>query len=307
MRRPNREIVIFSVSAIDLFASALGAFILLMMLLFPYYRNAGERNPLAKPEDVLQERRLAAAELAELLASKDQSTSELEKLNDQNRSIEAQLSRQRIVLRDLRAQPVEEPKAEPVKDPVPLDDGYVPTADQEFSILGIATAAKSFVLVIDMSGSMMAYSDLMLSSVLEVLEPLNDSKKVAILGYQGEPSAVLWNYPERNTLMPATPENLRQAREFMLGLTRRFAGSTPTHAALTAALEYQTDAIILLSDGAPDTNPGYIIQEITNRNRARKIEIHTVAIGDYTQNRSLVMFMQTLAQENNGNFVGVSR
>jgi hypothetical protein len=37
------------------------------------------------------------------------------------------------------------------------------------------------------------------------------------------------------------------------------------------------------------------------------MEIHTVAIGDYTQNRSLVMFLQTLSQRNNGDFVGVSR
>jgi hypothetical protein len=37
------------------------------------------------------------------------------------------------------------------------------------------------------------------------------------------------------------------------------------------------------------------------------MEIHTVAIGDYTANRSLVMFMQTLAKQNNGDFAGVSR
>ena len=36
-------------------------------------------------------------------------------------------------------------------------------------------------------------------------------------------------------------------------------------------------------------------------------EIHTVAIGDYTQNRGLVMFLQTLARQNGGDFIGVSR
>ena len=34
MRRPNRDTTVFSTSAIDLFASALGAFILLVMILF---------------------------------------------------------------------------------------------------------------------------------------------------------------------------------------------------------------------------------------------------------------------------------
>ncbi|HEX4767758.1 MAG TPA: hypothetical protein VH414_15945 [Lichenihabitans sp.] len=37
MRRPNRHIEIFSISALDLFASALGAFILVAIILFPYY------------------------------------------------------------------------------------------------------------------------------------------------------------------------------------------------------------------------------------------------------------------------------
>jgi len=37
MRSPNRELAIFSVSAIDLFASAMGSFILIAIVLFPYY------------------------------------------------------------------------------------------------------------------------------------------------------------------------------------------------------------------------------------------------------------------------------
>jgi len=307
MRRPNRETTVFSTSAIDLFASALGAFILLVMLLFPYYRNAGDDSAHSQTQDILMQRRLASGELAELLSSKDQSTAELEKLNQANRGIEERLSRQRTLLRDLKTQLAEQPVPAPVVEPVPDPDPVVPTASEEFSILGIATAAKSFVVVIDMSGSMMAYSDLMLASVLEVLEPLDETNQLAIVGYQGDPSPVLWNYPDRNTLMQATPENLRQAREFTLGLTRRFAGSTPTHAAIVAALEYRADAIVLLSDGAPDTNPNFIIQEISNRNRLTQTEIHTVAIGDYTQNRALVMFMQTLAEQNAGDFVGVSR
>ncbi len=37
MHRRNREINIFSISALDLFASAMGAFILIAIILFPYY------------------------------------------------------------------------------------------------------------------------------------------------------------------------------------------------------------------------------------------------------------------------------
>jgi hypothetical protein len=42
MKRLNREINIFSMSALDLFASAMGSFILLAVILFPYYLKNAE-------------------------------------------------------------------------------------------------------------------------------------------------------------------------------------------------------------------------------------------------------------------------
>ncbi len=309
MRRPNRETAVFTTSAVDLFASALGAFILLVMLLFPYYRNAGDDSAYSQVLDIMEQRDLNAGELAELLASYKQSNNELQQLNEANRGAELRLSRQRTLLKDLKTQLAElpVPSPQPVEEIVPEVEPEALVASEEFSILGLATNAKSFVIVIDMSGSMMAYSDLMIKTVLEILEPLDETNQLAIVGYQGEPAPVLWNYPSSDKLMPGTPENLRQAREFARGLASRFAGSTPTHAALMAAMQFKADAIILMSDGAPDNNPNFIIQDISNQNRVAKMEIHTVAIGDYTADRTLVMFLQTLAQQNGGDFVGVSR
>ena len=45
MKRRSREISIFSMSALDLFASALGAFILLAIVVFPYFPNTS-RSPV---------------------------------------------------------------------------------------------------------------------------------------------------------------------------------------------------------------------------------------------------------------------
>ena len=39
MRRPSRNIEVFSISVIDLLASALGAFILISIILFPFYNQ----------------------------------------------------------------------------------------------------------------------------------------------------------------------------------------------------------------------------------------------------------------------------
>lgn len=47
MRRKNRDISVFSTSALDLFASALGAFILIVLVLMPYYKK---ENPEVEPQ-----------------------------------------------------------------------------------------------------------------------------------------------------------------------------------------------------------------------------------------------------------------
>lgn len=309
MRRPNRDTAVFSTSAVDLFASALGAFILLVMLLFPFYRHAGDATAYSRTLDIMEQRDLAAADAEELLALQRELREALERQEEANRADERALARLRTRLDQLEARlaAVPAPEPEAVEEAVPEQDIPAPVASQEFSILGIATAAKSFVIVIDMSGSMLAYVDLVIDSVLELLEPLDDSNRVAVVGFQGDPSPVLWAFPDRSRLLQATPDNLRELRAFVRGLARSFAGSTPTHAGLLAALQYRPEAIILLSDGAPDVNPDFIVQDITQQNRFAGVEIHTVAIGDYTEDRALVMFLQALAQRNSGNFVGVPR
>lgn len=308
MRRPNRDTTVFTTSAIDLFASALGAFILLVMILFPYYRNAGSDDAFSRTQEIQERRRLASGEIAELLAARAIAQSEVQDLDEANRGIEAALSRLREKMADIKTQLAAEPVVapEPVEEIVEDPEPEALVAGVEFSILGLATEAKSFVIVVDMSGSMLSFTELMIKSVLEVLDPLDSSNEFAIIGYQGNPAPVLWTYPDRG-LVQGTAANLEAAQAFTRSLARRFSGSTPTHYALLAALQYPADAIILMSDGEPDNSPGFIIQDIATLNRYEKKEIHTVAIGDYTQNRGLVMFLQTLARQNEGDFVGVSR
>ncbi|MBE0437856.1 MAG: hypothetical protein IBX56_18905, partial [Methylomicrobium sp.] len=72
MRRRNREISIFSMSALDLFASALGAFVLLTLILLPYYlkesppelsaRMAQLREQLTRQEQLLEQQQQARSE-----------------------------------------------------------------------------------------------------------------------------------------------------------------------------------------------------------------------------------------------------
>ena len=309
MRIPDRDTAVFSTSAIDLFASALGAFILLVMLLFPYYRHAGPDDSFARTQAVMEKRRLSAGQLEDLKTKQEQLQSELDQLSEANMGQQAQISRLRKELMDINNQlaalPAEITESVEVINPEPEPKAV--TKGVEFSILGIASEVKSFVIVVDMSGSMLQYENLMVESVLDILKPLDETNKFAIVGYHGNPQPVLWSYPTGNKLLPATEENIKLAEAFTHSLVRKFVGSTPTHFALQAALEYPSSAVILMSDGEPNTPPGFIIENITQLNQFRQTEIHTVAIGDYTHNRNLVLFMQTLARLNGGDFVGVSR
>jgi len=309
LRIPERDTAVFSTSAIDLFASALGAFILLVMLLFPYYRHAGPDDSYARTQDIMEKRRLASGQLEDLKAKQQELQSELDELTETNQGREQQISRLRKQLMDINNQLAALPTeiTEPVEVINPEPEPKALTRGVEFSILGLASQVKSFVIVVDMSGSMLAYEKLMINSVLEILKPLDETNQFAIIGYHGNPQPVLWSFPNGNRLLPATAENLELAESFTHSLVRKFVGSTPTHFAMQAALEYPSSAIILLSDGEPNSPPGFIIENITQINQFRQTEIHTVAIGEYTHNRNLVLFMQTLARLNNGDFVGVSK
>ena len=104
MRIPDRDTAVFSTSAIDLFASALGAFILLVMLLFPYYRHAGPDDSFARTQAVMEKRRLASAELDKIKSRQDMLQSELDELTESNQGKEQQISRLRKELMDISNQ-----------------------------------------------------------------------------------------------------------------------------------------------------------------------------------------------------------
>ena len=69
MKRRQKEINIFSMSALDLFASALGAFILIAVVLFPFFPNIS-------PEELREQLFEAQAEVATLKAKLEQCTAE---------------------------------------------------------------------------------------------------------------------------------------------------------------------------------------------------------------------------------------
>jgi len=84
MKKRSRDINIFSMSALDLFASALGAFILLGVLLLPYFPNTGD-----SPERVHEVR----AQLQEQAAENMRLTEQVERLQEQLQQAQSEIAR----------------------------------------------------------------------------------------------------------------------------------------------------------------------------------------------------------------------
>jgi len=102
-KRKNREINVFSTSAIDLFASALGVFILLMVVTIPYYTRTDYDPSRAEVDKLTYER------LKQELETASQAVEELQREN-------AALKR-RIVELELKMKSLEPPLEDDVRIP----------------------------------------------------------------------------------------------------------------------------------------------------------------------------------------------
>lgn len=312
MRSRRRNITVFSISALDLFAAALGAFILIVLVLFPYYKLGGTDTSMEELEEMVEKRRLVASSTQSEMAEIRAIQAEIRLLDRQYRTTEENMSEVDAKIREVQQQTaeIEIPDPPPIPKPVPEPDP-IPNPPRstgrgvEFSILGIGTSRKDVMIVVDMSGSMRSHTGNVVSALEEILGQMQSDNRFAILGYRGGPSYSV--YPPGGSLTRATPGEVRGALRFVQGLPRQFGGGTPTQSALVRALNVQPGAVILISDGQPDDgDPGNIVTNITRRNRGRT-EIHTVAIGDYTSDPQLTLFLQELANNNRGDFVGRAR
>lgn len=316
MRSNRRNISVFSISALDLFAAALGAFILIVLVLFPYYKKGGTDQSMEELEELVKKRRLVASSTQSEMSQIRAIQAEIRLLNKQYRTTELEMSTIEDRLREVQKQtseieipdppPLPRPDPEPTPEPEPVVEPPRSTNQGvEFSILGLATTKKEVAIVVDMSGSMKSHRGNVERALNEILNVMQSDNRFAIIGYRGGPSYD--TFPRSGQFTRADPSTVNQARSFVSGLSRKFGGGTPTQAAMVRALNMRPEVVILISDGAPDDGtPGEIIANVSNRNRGRA-EIHTVAIGDYTKDKALTIFLQELANRNRGDFVGRAR
>jgi len=225
MRSRRRNISVFSISALDLFAAALAAFILIVLVLFPYYNKGGTDVSMEELEELVKKRRLAASTTQTDMAIIRALSSEIRLLDKKYKTSEENMSEiekklqevlkhtTEIVIPDPQPLPDPEPTPEPPKPlPIPEPPRSV-NRGVEFSILGLGTNEKNIAIVVDMSGSMDNHRGKVVTALHEILDMMQPDNRFVIIGYRGGPSYSL--YPSNGRQAPATQSMLSGARDFV--------------------------------------------------------------------------------------------
>ena len=317
MKKRSRELNVFSISALDLFASAMGAFILITIVLIPFFPNIDDSaKRIAEREAELEQERIKLAkeksQLEQERTKLEKGKSQLEQERTKLEKGKSQLEQERTKLEKGKSQLEQEKYQVPQKN-TELEE-RVKVLQQEIDdtsvLLGIRTTAKKFVMVIDMSGSIYEpgvqdHRQSVKLSVIEILSSFRSEIELVLVGFHS---------PNKRTQLHYWPENRRyflvwkNTRNRVISAINtwmnRVEGTTPTRDALLAALALDPEEIILLSDGAPSEDWRDVVRAITSENRNKRIPIHAVAVGSYVLQRDFIDFLVQLTKQNGGSLVG---
>ena len=310
MRTRLRNSGVFSLSAVDLFASAMGAFIIITIILMPDYQKevrleghleyieslAGETEALVNDTEsginAMQDS-LSAAQVRqlELLAEEDIISSELETI--------AALLQSR--------------KAEPPR-PSPME------AEEEelsnlvtFRFLGLKTDKTRFLIMIDMNKYLAVHNELILKTVSRALSSLQSGYEFGIMGFQQLDSGPRYHrWPEDGSLALMSGRSRSEALRFVNRLSGQYEGASSLQDAFKVGFASPAEALILISDGLPnpdfngDLPPRALVQSIVLSNQQKK-EVHAVTVGEYFKYKGTVEFMESLARANSGGFLALAQ
>ena len=302
----------FSLSAIDLFASAMGAFIIITIVLMPdYQKEVRLEGHLDYMESLAQQ---AETLLNDTEAGIDSTRESLN--NAQMKQLELQ-AEQEIMSSELetiraRLQAREDEPPPPPPSPVETEDELGSNL-VTLRFLGLKTAKTRILLMIDMNKYLAEHQLLVARTVARALESLKTGYEFGILGFQQLDSGPVYHrWPENGKLVAMSGQSRAQALRWARQLAGQFKGSSSLQSAFETAFEMPADALILISDGLP--NPTYnsglppraLIQDIVMSNTQGK-EIHAVMVGDYFRYKGTVEFMENLARANSGSFLALAQ
>jgi hypothetical protein len=313
MRSRKRSFEVYSLSAIDLFASAMGAFIIMTIIMMPDYQNkVRSQGDLAileelagKTESQLDESEAGLADILKALQAAQVRHRELEAEEDVISSEVATLNA------ELQARNEQPPPPPPVEELVEEDE---PQSNKvSFRFLGLKTKKMRILFLIDMNGYLAQHQALVSDTVMRALDSLQSGYEFSILGFQElDAGPKYYRWPGGNGLAKVSKSTRGQARRFLTSLAKDFRGASSVLGAFEQAYSSKADAIIFLSDGLPNPqyndglSPSRLARTVTLANTGNK-EIHTVTIGDYFKYQGTVEFMEALARANSGGFLALAQ
>jgi hypothetical protein len=311
VRTRQRNFEVYSLSAIDLFASAMGAFIIISIILMPDYQKE-----VRSQGDLEYLEQLAGETQAMLDNTREGSDAMLDALlaaQTRQRQLQAEHREVSAELQTLNAE-----NQARLDQPPPPPPSPVVTEEEEganlvtFRFLGLKTDATRILFLVDMNRFLSPHDALVRDTVLRALESLQSGYEFAILGFQQQDAGPRYfRWPADGGLARMDGRARAEARDFLSGLAGRFEGSSSVLGAFEQAFLSDAEAIILVSDGLPNPaynnglSPSRLVRAITVSNRASK-EVHAVTVGDYFKYRGTVEFMESLARANGGSFLALS-
>jgi multidrug efflux pump subunit AcrA (membrane-fusion protein) len=254
MKRRNRDLVIFNLSALDVLATATGVFVLLTVLMMPYFRKTLE----------------AHAELADVRASVEQLEAEVEgvrrataeeaaaaaEISVQAEAIEAAAARRRAATDQLKQE------AERARSRADQDEQLVASLEQAYDKRIIESL--DLVFVIDTTASMRPVIrdlSLSMSGIVRVLQRLVPSLRVAVVAYRDYDTGAGWSV--RSLPPTSTSRSMAEVQAFVDWLRRAIRSSRTPREAVYAGLREALSlplrpgakqSIIVIGDAAPHRN-----------------------------------------------------
>jgi hypothetical protein len=311
MKSRRRIFEVYSLSAIDLFASAMGAFIIITIILMPDYqkevRSQGDLEYLeelaGKTQAMLDETEEGSKNILEALLA---AQTRQQKLQAEQAEVSSELETLNAKQQARNDQPPPPPPS-PVVTPEKEGSNQV-----TFRFLGLKTDRKRILFLVDMNAYLAGHEALVRRTVIRGMESLQTGYEFAILGFQQQDSGPkYYRWPADGSLADMSDRSRSDAIGFLQGLSDKFEGASSLVSAFSVAFQSPAEAIILISDGLPNPafnnnlSGGTLVRAITVSN-ARGKEIHAVTVGDYFKYRGTVEFMESLARANSGGFLALA-
>jgi len=312
MRRRRHDTEIYSLSAIDLFASAMGAFIIITIILMPDYqkevRSQGDLDFLealaGKTQAILDETETGSKDILEALMA---AQTRQEKLQSEQEIVSSELQ---TLEAEQQASKDEAPPPPPTPVVTPEEKGSNLVT---FRFLGLKTEKKKILFLVDMNSYLSGHEALVRRTVQRAMDSLQTGYQFGILGFQQVDSGPkYYRWPADGSLRAMSDQSRSDALGFLTSLNGKFKGSSSLLNAFKVAFTSPAEAIILISDGLPNPaynaglSPGRLVRSLTVSN-SKAMEIHAVTIGDYFKYRGTVEFMEALARANAGGFMALAQ